>query len=82
MVEIMQKLHVSKSEFKSKALEYFRQVEFSGDSLIVTDHGKPAIEVRPYQAVERSPLEILKGSVTEYIDPTEPVGVDDWEALS
>lgn len=50
--------------------------------LIVTDHGKPSIEIRPYHTKKRSPFEILKGSVTEYHDPTEPVGEDDWEALS
>lgn len=39
---------VSKSEFKARALEFFRQVEASGQSVIVTDHGRPAPEVRPY----------------------------------
>lgn len=82
MVVIMNKIQISKSEFKAKALEFFRQVEFSGTPIIVTDHGKPSIEIRPYHAIERSPLEILKASVTEYIDPTEAVGEEDWEALS
>lgn len=77
-----QKHQISKSEFKAKALEYLRHVEASGESLIVTDHGKPSIEVRRYHSKERSPLEILKGSVVEYIDPTEPVGEEDWEALA
>lgn len=72
---------VSKSQFKAKALELFRQVESSGDALIVTDHGVPTIEVRQYRKAERSPLEVLKGSVTEYIEPTDPVGESDWEAL-
>lgn len=72
---------VSKSQFKAKALELFRQVESSGDTVIVTDHGKPTIEVRRYRERERNPLDILKGSVTEYVDPTEPVGEGDWEAL-
>ena len=82
MVVTMNYIQVSKSEFKAKALEFFRQVEFSGTPVIVTDHGKPSIEIRPYREVERSPLDILKGSVTEYIDPTAPVGLEDWEALS
>lgn len=73
---------VSKSEFKAKALEYLRDVEASGESIIVTDHGCPTIEVRPFRIVERSPLDILKGSVIEYTKPTDPVGEDDWEALS
>lgn len=73
---------VSKSQFKAKALELFRQVESSGNTVIVTDHGKPTIEVRRYRKSERSPLEILKGSVTEYKEPTEPVSEGDWEALA
>ena len=72
---------VSKSEFKARALEFLRKVESSGQSLIVTDHGKPSIEVRRYQATERSPMALLKGTVTHYIDPMEPVGKGDWESL-
>ncbi|MDR6493781.1 type II toxin-antitoxin system Phd/YefM family antitoxin [Paraburkholderia sp. 22099] len=49
----MQDKRVSKSEFKAKALEFFRQIESSGESMIVTDHGKPALEVRPYHGAER-----------------------------
>ncbi|GHT93714.1 hypothetical protein FACS1894116_06320 [Betaproteobacteria bacterium] len=75
----MESTQVSKSEFKAKALEFFRQIEFSGNSVIVTDHGKPALEVRRYQDIERSPLDILRGSVLRYDDPTEPVA-DDWDA--
>jgi antitoxin (DNA-binding transcriptional repressor) of toxin-antitoxin stability system len=70
---------VSKSEFKAKALEYFRQVEASGESVVVTDHGKPTLEVRPYRGVDRNPLDILRGSVLRYDDPTVPVDVE-WEA--
>jgi len=70
---------VSKSEFKAKALEYFRQVEASGQSVIVTDHGKPALEVRPYRGIERNPLDVLRGSVVRYVNPTEPIAADEWE---
>ena len=76
----MEKNHVSKSEFKAKALEFFRQVEASGESLIVTDHGKPALEVRPYRGLERNPLDVLRGSAMRYDNPTDPVALDDWEA--
>ncbi|MGT2471823.1 type II toxin-antitoxin system Phd/YefM family antitoxin [Paraburkholderia terrae] len=71
---------VSKSEFKAKALEFFRQVEASGESVIVTDHGKPALEVRPYRVIERNPLDVLRGSVVRYENPTDPVAEGDWEA--
>lgn len=73
---------VSKGEFKAKALEYFRQVERTGEAVIVTDHGRPVVEIRPYHASERDPLSVLKGSVLQYRDPTRPVGEDDWEAVN
>lgn len=76
----MKSHQVSKSEFKAKALEYFREIEASGESVIVTDHGKPALEVRPYRSIERDPLDVLRGSVVRYEDPTEPVADDDWAA--
>jgi prevent-host-death family protein len=75
----MERSHISKSEFKAKALEYFRQVEASGESVIVTDHGKPTLEVRPYRGSERDPLDVLRGSVVRYSKPTEPVDVE-WDA--
>lgn len=79
MGQIMQGNQVSKSEFKAKALEFFRLVEASGESMVVTDHGKPALEVRPYRNVDRNPLDVLRGSVVRYDDPTAPVDVE-WEA--
>ena len=75
----MQANQVSKTEFKAKALEFFRQVEASGESVVVTDHGKPTLEVRPFRPSEREPLDILAGSVLRYEDPMEPVEVE-WEA--
>ena len=72
--------HVSKSKFKAKALEYFRQVESNGEPVIVTDHGVPKLEVRRYQSSTQTPLDMLRGSVLRYEGPTEPVGADDWEA--
>lgn len=71
---------VSKSVFKARALEFFRQIENSGEPLVVTDHGKPALEIRLYQPRETDPLAALRGSVLRYDAPTEPVSDDDWEA--
>lgn len=76
------KTEVSKSQFKAKALEILRQVEATGEPVLVTDHGKPTIEVRRHRSLERSPLELLRGSVVDYVEPTEPVGKEDWEALA
>lgn len=68
---------VSKSLFKAKALEFFRQVETSGEKLVITDHGQPTLEVRRYQPPARNPLDVLRGSVLRYDAPTEPIGVED-----
>jgi antitoxin (DNA-binding transcriptional repressor) of toxin-antitoxin stability system len=76
----MERNQVSKSEFKAKALEFFRQIEASGESVVVTDHGKPALEVRTYRSMERNPLDVLRGSVVRYENPTEPVAEGEWEA--
>jgi len=73
--------HVSKSKFKAKALEYFRQIEATGEPIIITDHGKPSLEIRPIGPAARDPRAILRGSLLRYDDPFEPVGVEDWEAL-
>ncbi len=71
---------VSKSEFNARVLEYFRLVEASGESLIVTDHGKPTLEIRPYRSREAQPLDILRGSVMRYDNSLDPIAEDDWEA--
>jgi antitoxin (DNA-binding transcriptional repressor) of toxin-antitoxin stability system len=72
---------VSKSEFKAKALEYFRLVESTGEHMIITDHGKPVLELRRHETSTLTPLEELRGSVLYYNDPLEPVGLEDWEML-
>lgn len=71
---------VSKSEFKAKALEYFRRVETSGQSVVVTDHGRPTLEVRRYRGIDRNPLVVLRDSVVRYDNATDPVAEEEWEA--
>lgn len=77
----MNTTHVPKSLFKARALEYLRQVETTGESLIITNHGQPAVEVRPWRADTRGPLERLRGSVLRYDTPLEPVADQSWDAL-
>ncbi|MCS5693070.1 type II toxin-antitoxin system Phd/YefM family antitoxin [Cyanobium sp. FGCU-6] len=63
----------------------FRQVEADGQPLVVTDHGRPCVEVRPYRPAAPSaadPLEPLRGTVLRFDDPFAPVGENDWEALA
>lgn len=74
--------HITKSQFKARALEYFRLVETSGETVVVTDRGQPTVEIRRFRADGRSPLEVLKGSVMAFESPTEPVADDTWEVLT
>lgn len=77
----MHRRQVSKSEFKARALELFRQVEATGEPIVVTDHGKPVVEIRPYRAAAaRDPLEVLRGSASRFDDPLSPVADDAWDA--
>ncbi|HET9122960.1 MAG TPA: hypothetical protein VFN52_05605, partial [Acidiferrobacteraceae bacterium] len=66
------KKQISKSQFKAKALELFRQVELTGEPLVITDHGEPRLEVRRHHAHTPHPLEVLRNSVVRYDDPLLP----------
>ena len=73
---------VSKSQFKPQALEFLRMVENTKKHLVITHEGKPVVEVIPYSPENpKKKLEALQGSVLEYIDPSKPIGLQDWEAL-
>ena len=72
---------ISKSQFKSKALEYFRQVEQSKKAIIITDRGKPVLKVVPYADDPEEILRELRHSVLKYKDPMKPVSEKDWKAL-
>ena len=73
---------VSKSQFKPRALHYFREVQEKGVELIITDHGRPVVKIVPYSKNHEDTLKGLRNTVLKYEDPTEPVGLEEWEALS
>lgn len=72
---------VSKSQFKPKALAFFRKVQETGQELVITEHGKPVLKIVPYVEDPEAALHALRGTVVAYRDPLEPVGEEDWEAL-
>lgn len=74
-------MQVSKSEFKARALEYFRKVEASGEPLVITDHGRPSLELRKIAEDVRDPFEVLKRTVLRYDRPLDPVDEEEWGAL-
>lgn len=72
---------ISKSQFKPRSLEYFRMIEETGETLIITDRGRPALKVIPYAADPEELMKFLRNSVLQYDDPTEPAAPEDWKAL-
>ena len=72
---------ISKSQFKPRALQYFREVEKTGKELIISDRGKPVLKIVPYTENPEEALKSLRNTVIKFEDPTEPVGLEDWEAL-
>jgi len=72
---------VSKSKFKSRALQYFREIERTGRPIIITDRGRPVAKIVPYSENPEQLLNDLRHTVVQYSDPLKPVGVEDWEAL-
>ncbi len=75
------KSRVSKSKFKPHALKYFRQVQETGEELIITDHAKPVLKIVPFTEDPLEEIKQLRNSVIKLTDPTEPVAQEDWEAL-
>lgn len=71
---------VSKSRFKARALELFRQVERTGQPIIITDRGTPVLKLMPYREDPEAALKLLRESVIKYDAPTKPVAENDWES--
>jgi prevent-host-death family protein len=72
---------VSTTAFAAQALELLQQVVRTGEELVVTEHGAPVVKLVPCQPGLQEALRALRGTVLRYDDPTEPVGVEDWESL-
>ena len=78
---------ISKGKLKAKMLEYFREVEATGEPLIVTDHGRQVLEVRPIKkqsTTEEVLAEYAAGGPSKLPPPAElmePLPAEEWEAL-
>jgi prevent-host-death family protein len=71
---------VSKSVLKAKMLEYFREVETSGEALIVTSSGQPVLRVIPYcqdLTVDEAFADV-RGKIRYHGDLLEPTTAE-WE---
>ena len=72
---------ISKAKLKPHLLEYLRKVQASGKELIITDRGRPVLKIIPYAEKPSDVVKVLRGSVTKYQAPFDPVDVE-WRAQS
>jgi len=72
-------LTISKSELKIHMFQIFRQIEESGEELLVTDGQRPVLRIQPIQQ-KRSVEEIFadwQGKVVYHEDINTPT-TDEW----
>ncbi|RJQ54752.1 MAG: type II toxin-antitoxin system Phd/YefM family antitoxin [Desulfobacteraceae bacterium] len=73
---------ISKSKLKSNMLKIFRDIEKSGEELIVTDNNKPVLRIQPIRKT-RSVEEIfgsLQGKVVYHEDINAPTS-EEWPEI-
>lgn len=71
---------ISKSKLKAKMLETFRQLEASGEELIVTDQGKPVLKIVPIK--EKAGVDEVFGDVqgqVAYLEDINTPTLPEWE---
>jgi antitoxin (DNA-binding transcriptional repressor) of toxin-antitoxin stability system len=73
---------VSKSQFKPRSLQFFRQIEETGEPLVITDRGRPVLKVVRYTSDPEEDIKALRNTVAKYERPTDPVGVEEWASLA
>ena len=70
---------ISKSYLKANMLRIFREIEVSGEDLIVTDRGRPVLRIQPLGR-RRSAADVfgaLRGGVV-YDEDVDTPTVDEW----
>lgn len=73
---------VSKSVLKSRMLEYFREVEATGEELIVTNNGQPVLRIVPYRRALTvdSVFADVRGKIRYHGDLLEPT-TGEWVVI-
>ncbi|MEZ4712181.1 MAG: type II toxin-antitoxin system Phd/YefM family antitoxin [Caldilineaceae bacterium] len=73
---------ISKSKLKAQMLKIFREIEESGEEIIVTDNNRPVIRIQPINkkvSVEDA-FSAWQGQMILYEDPNTPT-IDEWEEV-
>jgi len=70
---------ISKSKLKAKMLEVFRQIETSGNELVVTDRDKPVLKIIPIKNKETvyAMFGDLQGQII-YLEDINTPTISDW----
>lgn len=79
---------VSKGKLKARMLEYFREVEQTGEPIIVTDRGREVLEIRPLSPKTPTVSDVLaeyragsgRGILPDDDELIEPEPLGDWDA--
>lgn len=73
---------ISKGKLKARMLEIFREIEESGQEMIVTDNGKPVLKIVPIKkmATVDEIFGYLRGKVIINEDLTLPT-IDEWDEV-
>ena len=74
---------ISKSKLKANMLRIFREIEESGEALIVTDRNRPTIVIHPIKS-KRKVDEVFapyRGKMRILEEDINTPTAEDWEAL-
>lgn len=73
-------LTISKSKLKANMLRVFREIEASGEELIVTDRNKPVLRIQRIgsKGTVQDVFGSIEGSVAYYEDVNAPT-IDEWQ---
>jgi prevent-host-death family protein len=73
---------IQASEFKARCLALMDEVARTGETIVVTKHGKPVAELHPHRGPRaKSLIGLHKGQGRILGDIISPIGTDLWEAL-
>ncbi len=76
-MKVYAKKEISISNFEAYTLNVMKEVEKTGEKLVITSQGKPVLIIKKFTQQTCSPLEKLRGSVVKYISPTTPLS--NWD---
>ncbi len=70
---------IKASEFKAKCLKLMDEVAETGDTIVITQNGRPVAQLGPVVERPKTLLGLHKGQIIIHGDIIEPIDVE-WEA--